>query len=181
MCATAGSGICASQAVLVRLDASRRFVNASSTMTEGSRQPSIEQMFAARGIPLTRQRRAVWEYFATAGRASTVAEASEALAGQGIGRATVYRAVALLSDLGLLLSVHVCDEVPCYAAPPVGHSHPLICGVCRKIIDFDGEGDLSYLERQLEAASGFSIYGHHLEIYGICPDCKRGGHRPSAG
>jgi len=181
VCATASSGICASQAVLVRLDAPRRFVNASSTMTEESRQPSIEQMFAARGIPLTRQRRAVWEYFATAGRASTVAEASEALAGQGIGRATVYRAVALLSDLGLLLSVHVCDEVPCYAAPPVGHSHPLICGVCRKIIDFDGEGDLSYLERQLEAASGFSIYGHHLEIYGICPDCKRGGRKPSAG
>jgi Fe2+ or Zn2+ uptake regulation protein len=159
----------------------RRFDNASLAMTEELRQPSIDEMFAARGIPLTRQRRAVWEYFAKAGRASSVAEASETLAEQGIGRATVYRAVALLSDLGLLLSVHVCDEVPCFAAPPVGHSHPLICGSCRKVIDFDGEGDLSYLEKQLESATGFSIYGHHLEVYGLCPDCKQGGHKPSGG
>ena len=150
-------------------------------MTDKSRQPSIDEIFAARSIPLTRQRRAVWEYFATAGHASTVTEASEALAERGIGRATVYRAVALLSELGLLLSVRVCDDVPCYAAPPVGHSHPLICRICRKIVDFDGEGDLNYLERQLESATGFSIYGHHLEVYGVCPECARGGHGRAAG
>ena len=64
-------------------------------------------MFAAHGIPLTRQRRTIWEYFATAGRASTIPEAAEALRAQGIGQATVYRAVGLFTELGLLLSVHV--------------------------------------------------------------------------
>lgn len=136
-------------------------------------QSSIDEVFAARGIPLTRQRRAIWQYFASAGRASTVPEAAEALRTQGIGQATVYRAVGLLTELGLLLSVHVGEGRPCYAAPPVGHSHPLICGVCRRIVDFDGDGDLRYLEKQLETTTGFAIYGHHLEVYGICPDCRR--------
>ena len=44
-------------------------------------------------------------------------------------------------------------------------------GACRRVVDFDGDGDLAYLEKQLEAATGFTIFGHHLEIYGICPRC----------
>lgn len=135
-------------------------------------QASLDEVFAARGIPLTRQRRAIWEYFATAGRASTVAEAANALRSAGIGQATVYRTVGLLSDLGLLLRVHVAGDAPCYAAPPVGHTHPLICGFCHRIVDFDGEGDLRYLEKQLEATTGFAVYGHILEVYGICPQCR---------
>ena len=91
---------------------------------------------------------------------------------QGIGQATVYRTVALLADLGLLMRLHVGGDVPRYAAPPVGHNHPLICGVCYRIVDFDGEGDLIYLEKQLEATTRFAIYGHVLEIYGICPECR---------
>jgi Fe2+ or Zn2+ uptake regulation protein len=136
--------------------------------------PVIDEVFASRGITLTRQRRAVWEYFAFAGRACTVGEAAEALADDGIGQATVYRAVGLLSDLGLLLRLNVSADLPRYTAPPVGHSHPLVCSSCYKIVDFDGEGDLRYLEKQLEATTGFSIYGHILEVYGICPDCRRG-------
>jgi Fur family transcriptional regulator, ferric uptake regulator len=102
-----------------------------------------------------------------------VAEAAEALRAEGIGQATVYRAVGLLEELGLLLRVHVGGDAPRYAAPPVGHTHPLICGVCHRLVDFDGEGDLHYLEKQLEATTGFSIYGHILEVYGVCPDCRR--------
>jgi Fe2+ or Zn2+ uptake regulation protein len=135
-------------------------------------QSSIDEMFAARGIPLTRQRRAIWEYFSTAGRASTVAEAADVLRSDGIGQATVYRTVGLLTELGLLLRVHVDGDAPCYTALPVGHTHPLICGVCHRIVDFDGEGDLRYLEKQLEATTGFAIYGHILEVYGVCPQCR---------
>lgn len=136
-------------------------------------QSTIDEMFAARRIRLTRQRRTIWEYFATAGRASSAAEAAEALRGEGIGQATVYRAVGLLAELGLLTRVHVSGDAPRYAAPPVGHTHPLICGVCHKIVDFAGDGDLRYLEKQLEATTGFSIYGHILEVYGICAECRQ--------
>lgn len=131
----------------------------------------VADVFGRLGIPFTRQRRGVWEYFAGCGRAATVAEAAEALKPQGIGQATVYRAVSLLTELGLLVRVQTRDGEASYTAMRVGHSHPLVCRVCRKVVDFDGDGDLAYLEKQLEAATGFTIYGHHLEIFGICPGC----------
>lgn len=133
---------------------------------------AVQEAFARLGVPLTRQRRQVWEYFATCGRAATIAEAAAAV-GPEVGQATVYRTVALLSEMGLLVRVQTMAADASYTALGVGHSHPLVCGRCRKVIDFDGSGDLSLLERHLEMTTGFTIYGHHLEVYGICPDCAR--------
>jgi Fe2+ or Zn2+ uptake regulation protein len=132
----------------------------------------IEAVFRGKGIPFTRQRRLIWGYFAGADRAATIGEAAEALRGDGVGQATVYRTVTLLGDLGLLARVQDGRGEICFIAPPIGHSHPLICGVCRRVVRFDGDGDVADLEARLAATTGFSIYGHHLEVYGICPECR---------
>jgi Fe2+ or Zn2+ uptake regulation protein len=129
----------------------------------------IEAILREKGIPFTRQRRLI---FAGADRAATIGEAAEALRGDGVGQATVYRTVTLLGDLGLLARVQDRRGEICYTAPAIGHSHPLICGVCRKVVRFEGDGDVKDLEARLSAATGFSIYGHHLEVYGTCPDCR---------
>ncbi len=141
-------------------------------MTDPQPTHEIEAVFHQKGIPFTRQRRLVWDFFTGADRAVTIGEAADALRGDGVGQATVYRTVTLLSDLGLLARVQDGRGEICFIAPPIGHSHPLICGVCRRVIRFDGDGDLSELEARLGAATGFSIYGHHLEVYGICPECR---------
>jgi Fe2+ or Zn2+ uptake regulation protein len=135
--------------------------------------PLIEAAFERLGIPLTRQRRGVWDYFATCAYAATIGEAAEAVAAEGVGQATVYRAVNLLNEMGLLVRVHTSHPEACYTAIGVGHSHPLVCRECRRVVEFDGAGDLSLLERHLQAMTGFRIYGHHLEVYGVCPDCAR--------
>jgi Fur family transcriptional regulator, ferric uptake regulator len=140
-------------------------------MTDPPPAHDIASVFHERGIPFTRQRRLVWDFFAGADRAATITEAAEALRGEGVGQATVYRTVTLLTELGLLARVQDRRGDICYTAPPIGHSHPLICGVCRRIVRFDGNGDVKELEARLERESGFAIYGHHLEIYGICPQC----------
>jgi len=132
----------------------------------------IEAVFREKGIPFTRQRRLIWEFFAAGDRAATITEAADALRGDGVGQATVYRTVTLLSDLGLLARVQDRRGDICYTAPPIGHSHPLICGGCRKVVRFDGDGDVAELEAKLAAATGFAIYGHHLEVYGVCPACR---------
>jgi Fe2+ or Zn2+ uptake regulation protein len=132
----------------------------------------IALVFREKGIPFTRQRQLIWEYFAQGDRAATIGEAAEALRSQGVGQATVYRTVTLLSDLGLLTRVQDRHGEICYTAPPIGHSHPLICGVCRHIVRFAGDGDVVELERRLAAETGFVIYGHHLEVYGICAACR---------
>jgi Fe2+ or Zn2+ uptake regulation protein len=146
-------------------------------LTDPQPTHDIAAVFHEKGIPFTRQRRLVWEYFAGADRAATIGEAADALRGERVGQATVYRTVTLLGDLGLLARVQDRRGETCYTAPPIGHSHPLICGVCRRLVRFDGDGDVQELEARLSAATGFSIYGHHLEVYGICPECRaaRGG------
>ena len=141
-------------------------------MTDPKPTHDIEAVFREKGIPFTRQRRLIWEFFAGADRAATITETADALHGDGVGQATVYRTVQLLSDLGLLAHVQDRRGDICYIAPPIGHSHPLICGVCRRVVRFDGDGDLGELEARLAAETGFSIYGHHLEVYGICPSCR---------
>jgi Fe2+ or Zn2+ uptake regulation protein len=135
----------------------------------------IEELFRRKGIPFTRQRHRIWQYFSAADRAATIAEAADALRDDGVGQATVYRTVTLLSDLGLLARVQDRSGQICYTAPPIGHSHPLICGACRRVVRFDGDGDVAALEQRLADVTGFSIYGHHLEVYGICPECREGG------
>jgi Fe2+ or Zn2+ uptake regulation protein len=135
----------------------------------------IQSVFREKRIPFTRQRRLVWDFFAGADRAATITEAAEALRPAGVGQATVYRTVTLLGDLGLLARVQDRRGEICYTAPPIGHSHPLICAVCRRIVRFDGNGDVKELEARLERETGFSIYGHHLEVYGICPECASEG------
>jgi Fe2+ or Zn2+ uptake regulation protein len=132
----------------------------------------ISTVFRDKGIPFTRQRWLVWRFFAAVDRAATIAEAAEALRGDGVGQATVYRTVTLLTDLGLLARVQDRRGEIGYAAPCIGHSHPLICGVCRRLVRFDGDGDVTGLEGRLASETGFVIYGHHLEVYGVCPECQ---------
>ena len=141
-------------------------------MTDPPPTHDIEAVFREKGIPFTRQRRLIWEFFAAGDRAATITEAADAVAAQGVGQATVYRTVTLLSDLGLLARVQDRRGDICYTAPPIGHSHPLICGGCRKVVRFDGDGDVAELEAKLAAETGFAIYGHHLEVYGVCPACR---------
>ncbi|MFA4964419.1 MAG: transcriptional repressor [Thermoleophilia bacterium] len=82
---------------------------------------SVEAMVPARGMPFTRQRRTIFDYFAAADRAVTMAEAVHALELEGIGQATVYRTVALLAELGLLVWVQASGGQQCLVATGVGH------------------------------------------------------------
>ncbi len=143
---------------------------ANSADPRGGRD--IDAVFRDRAIPMTRQRRLIWEFFAFGDRAATIAEATDGLRDAGIGQATVYRTVTLLTDLGLLVRVQDMRGEIGFTAPPIGHSHPLVCGRCRRVVRFDGDGDLSALEARLAAETGFAIYGHHLEVYGTCAACR---------
>ncbi len=126
------------------------------------------------GLRLTPQREAVWRLFAATDRGYTLPEACAALKGQGIGQATVYRIVNTLQELSFLHFVHDPDGSHRYLAGPSGHVHHLVCRACgrtREVTDCD----LGILEKLLAAQSGFTVEGHHLEFFGLCPDCGRQG------
>ena len=142
-------------------------------MTDPQPAHDIEAVFRQKGIPFTRQRRQIWDFFAGADRAATITEAADALRGDGVGQATVYRTVQLLSDLGLLARV---QDGPrrdllhraAHRPQPPAHLRRLPRGWCASTATATSPSS----RRRLAEATGFTIYGHHLEVYGICPACR---------
>ena len=86
----------------------------------------------------------------------------------GIGRATIFRALDLFADLGLLerLDLPSGDHayLPC---EPVHHHHVVCsdCGAATEVRDFGMQDVIAEVERR----TGFRIDEHRLELYGRCP------------
>ena len=92
-----------------------------------------------------------------------------------IGLATVYRALDLLSKLGILVQVDFGDGCARYelntADPKIHHHHHLICVKCKKVIEFE-EDLLDELEETIAEESGFKILNHEVKFFGYCKDCR---------
>lgn len=114
----------------------------------------IGALLVAKGIPLTRQRRLVWEYYLHAGKAATIAEAAAELQPAGVSQATAYRTIAMFAELGLLHRVQVRSGEACYTAALLGHRHPLVCSECRRVVEFVGDGLLTKLQELLDTPVG---------------------------
>ena len=86
------------------------------------------------------------------------------------GRATVYRTLELLTELGIVRPIYVGEHGPTYIRAEGGHHH-LVCSQCGAIVDFD-QCVADGMERELENRFGFEIRSHLLEFYGLCPHCR---------
>ncbi|HEY7417728.1 MAG TPA: transcriptional repressor [Ktedonobacteraceae bacterium] len=88
-----------------------------------------------------------------------------------IGRATVFRSVEKLVDIGLLERVEFADGSHHYRICDGGHHHHLTCTQCHKVVDID----LCLPVEQLAAVgdqNNFAIEGHSLTLFGRCSDCR---------
>ena len=88
-----------------------------------------------------------------------------------LGRATVYRAVETLVNLGLLNRVEFADGTHHYRVCDDGHHHHLTCIQCRRVVEVD-----ICVPTELLTAIGdqtdFSIEGHSLSLFGRCGECR---------
>ncbi len=90
----------------------------------------------------------------------------------GIGYATVYRTMKLLTDSGLAVTRQFGDGQTRYEnLLESGHHDHLICLKCSKIVEFQNQ---SIEDLQVKTAShyGFTVISHKLELYGYCADCS---------
>jgi Fur family ferric uptake transcriptional regulator/Fur family peroxide stress response transcriptional regulator len=126
------------------------------------------------GLKATAPRIALVELLSASPRGLSVAEIVASLSKEGIGQATVYRAVALLEKRNLIKCVHGSDGGHRYVRWSSGHVHALVCRSCGRAESFEACG-LEVLEKLLAAQTGYVIEGHHVEVYGLCPVCAVGG------
>ena len=89
----------------------------------------------------------------------------------GIGRATVFRLLELLSEQGLVERIDLPDGTHDYIPCAPTHHHHLVCLNCGATTDVDDCG-IEAVTREAARRSGFKIEQHRLELFGRCPDCR---------
>jgi Fur family ferric uptake transcriptional regulator len=91
-----------------------------------------------------------------------------------ISLGTVYRNLELLSEAGAIGRVEMAGMARHYDVTVAPHYH-IRCLHCGKVEDLP-LASLAALERQAQAATGYQVVAHHLELAGLCPDCQKRRH-----
>jgi Fe2+ or Zn2+ uptake regulation protein len=90
-----------------------------------------------------------------------------------LGLVTVYRALALFAELGLVRRVHHADGCHGYLTASPGHHHAILCQCCGRAVEFSGSHDLDVLIARLERETGYQVDEHLLQLVGTCQACRQ--------
>lgn len=155
-------------------------------MVASAREQSLddraEALLRAAGQRVTKPRLAVLSCVLGAGGDHLSAEEvldKVAARSAGVHRATVYRTLDGLADVGVLRHVHLDRGLTAYhvvePAPRHEHLHAQ-CAGCGRVVDLppDVLGDTAERVRRI---SGFQLDASHVALSGYCKDCaaKRDG------
>lgn len=95
--------------------------------------------------------------------------------GVQVSKASIYRALPLFMDCGLIREVDFADGHWHYEHI-YGHNHHshLRCLECGEILEFEAPS-LKHLEEELAQIYGYRIKRHQLEVQGFCGACQKSG------
>lgn len=93
----------------------------------------------------------------------------------GVHRATVYRSLQSLTELGVVAHTHVPGGATIYhlkhsAASRHGHAH-LQCTTCERFFDVPTDWLDPFADR-LRAELGFELAAQHAALLGTCAECR---------
>lgn len=93
--------------------------------------------------------------------------------GTRVGVASVYRALALLSNVGLLQRVPVAGGSARYelVRPGGDHHHHLVCDDCGATTAFEDDA-LEQAIGGISRRAAYSVQAHDVTLHGTCPDCQ---------
>lgn len=136
----------------------------------------LQAELSARGVRITRQRRAILKVIETADHHLDAAQILRwaQRTEPSVDRVTVYRTLSLLKKNGLvdeLDLMHVGGEGHYYERV-TGRDHlHITCLRCARVLEFESPY-LQMIRQQVAGDSSFTIEVARLEIGGYCPDCQ---------
>jgi Fur family ferric uptake transcriptional regulator len=131
-------------------------------------------ILSEKGFKNTKSRKAVisaLENMQTAASADDILKCIKET-GFSINLSTVYRTLDLMESKGLVEKTLMGDNRARYELKYGEHTHHIICTGCKKIVPID-VCPIEALEKDIVNKTSFDITGHKLELYGICPKCKK--------
>ena len=94
--------------------------------------------------------------------------------GQPVGRATVYRVLERLLELGLVERLDLGKAGTRYEACRTGpeHHHHLVCDRCGDVVPFADPALEKAIDEVVEKLD-FAVSGHDVVLHGACERCER--------
>lgn len=132
------------------------------------------------GYRLTGPRRAVAGLIHAYGGHFTASELETAARAKrlGVSRATLFRALDLLIELGVVERIDLTTGEHAYVACAPAHHHHLVCSRCGRTADVEDAG-VAEAVAEIARRSGYRIDSHRLELFGLCRHCQVRTHLPA--
>lgn len=140
--------------------------------------PDLMALLKERGARVTRPRRAIANHLKHRHGGFTIEALCEEL--PSVGRATVYRTVKLLLEVGAVCKLALMDGSHVYSVSRVGHRHHhYVCVQCGLVEEFRA-ASVEKLLRAIGDDLPGQVVDHRIELYvncGYCPSkgCSRMG------
>ena len=132
----------------------------------------------ARGLLVTKQRRAIFAVLATSREHPSAEQIHRAVRGRlpRLSLATVYKNLQALRAIGAVSDVNSLHEHGRYEAALPGTSagrphHHLVCIRCRKVLDFH-DPRLDAFRPSAHDVQGFEVSAVRVQVEGLCPHCR---------
>jgi Fur family transcriptional regulator, ferric uptake regulator len=134
-----------------------------------------EEALSASGRKRGGARLAVLELLQDEACALTATEMEHALGagGRRASRASIYRIIDELEELGLVQRVEVGQAMARYERVDegAGHHHHLVCAQCGQLTPFY-DRELEHTIRRLSAEVPLRVQEHEVVLRGACRDCE---------
>jgi Fur family transcriptional regulator, peroxide stress response regulator len=142
-------------------------------MAPPSRTQQLEAACRAHGLPLTVQRRRIFEALADRTDHPTPNQVYAAVKDTlpGVSRTTVYRVLDTLVRVGVLAKASG-PGASSRVEPRTSRHHHLVCSRCERLFDVDDEAVEHRVRPPDVRRRGFAIHGYSIYFTGLCAACR---------
>lgn len=149
----------------------QKFAEMGSVMSH--HESDYEGLLHQKGYRVTAQRLIVLDAVCEAGGHATFGEIFYRVkqADAAIDQSTVYRALDVWCEVGLVVSAEIGEKGKVYEIAGQSPHHHLVCQQCEAIQRLDN-GVMQQLYNTIQYEYGFTVKADHLVISGICSQCQ---------
>jgi Fur family ferric uptake transcriptional regulator len=89
----------------------------------------------------------------------------------GVGRATVFRTLEVLEEVGAVERLDLPSGEHAYVGCERAHHHHVVCARCGRT-DPVADAGLRAVVENVARRTGYRVDDHRLEMFGLCPTCQ---------